>query len=76
MMMTVNIDGRDTALHRYDLTVEQIRFANEVGHKTIVRFIVELPRCPLLSNRCVPHDNNLVRDGQCFLLIMGHIDNS
>ena len=72
--MAVNVYGRHVTINGDDLRLQQIRFTNEVGHKAVVWLVVELPRRADLSNGGVPHNNDFIRDGQRFFLIVGHID--
>ncbi|MPN52001.1 hypothetical protein SDC9_199653 [bioreactor metagenome] len=57
-----------------DDTFEQVALPDEGRTVEIGWMTVDIPRCGYLHDLAMVHDGNPVGDGQCFVLIMGHID--
>ena len=56
---------------RGDATVEEVRFADEVGHEAIDRAEVDLARRPDLADMPAGHDRDPRRHREGFLLVVG-----
>ena len=53
-------------------TVKDIAFSDKIRYKSILWLIVDLLRRTNLLNLTIGHDNDLIRHGKCFLLIVRH----
>ena len=56
----------------YHRTVKNIAFSDKIRYKSILWLIVDLLRRTNLLNLTIGHDNDLIRHGKCFLLIVRH----
>ena len=54
--------------------VQNIAFTDEIRHKGVFRFVINILRGADLLNFAAVHDHDGIRHGQGFLLIVGHID--
>src|SRR6266545_3706614 len=54
---------------------DEVRISDEVGDEPAGRQLVQLDRRPGLRDSPVRHDDDAVRNGERFLLIMRHIGN-
>ena len=53
---------------------DDIGFPDKACNKTVFRFIVDIYRRTDLLDFAIIHDNDRVRHGQCFFLVMCDID--
>ena len=54
--------------------VQNIGFADEIRHKGVLRLIIDILRFADLLDAALVHDDDGIGHGQCFFLIVGHID--
>ncbi len=55
-------------------TGKEVHLPNEIGHKGVIRIMVDLIRGPNLLNKSVPHNSQTVANSHGLFLIMGHKD--
>ncbi len=63
-----------TSLSSTMMPLNDVAVSDEVGYESIFRLVVDIFRCTDLLDVSLIHDNNRIRHGEGFFLIVGNID--
>ena len=64
-------DLYDAVFHHH--TIDDITVADKIRYESIFRFVIDFFRCSHLLDIALVHNDNLIGHGQCFFLIVGHV---
>ncbi len=73
LFQRADLDSRRIAVHVGHGRCNNIRVADEVGHEQARRLLVQLARRTGLRHHGIGHDDDAVRHGQRFLLVVGDV---